>query len=240
MDQVQNWPVQKRKRGVATTQKILDVAAALFARNGFDGVSVRTIASQAGIKESSLYNHFQSKEAVLETLYDEFIRCVPASRLSDAEIDQMLVFMGPEEVFRQIAFHVGKSVNGRISNTAIIINCEKFRNRRAAEIYDTCIVREPVDYYVRLINKMIERRMIKPVDTRLIAEQYNYVSLALTDEYIMSQYGLADEKAVVGSMIKTLKFFCGLMDKGNDQEDITGERHEEEEAQIPEGEVPRI
>jgi AcrR family transcriptional regulator len=235
MDKTQNQSVQKRKRGVETTRQILEVSAALFARNGYDGVSVRTIASQAGIKESSLYNHFQGKEDILETLYDEFIVRVPATRPTDAEIDQMLLFMGPEDVFRQIAFHVGKSVNGILSNTAIIINYEKFRNKRAAEIYYTHIVREPVDYYVRLINKMIERNMIKHVDARIIAEQYNYVSLSLTNEYIMSQYGLADEQAVVGFMIKTLKFFCSLMDKGDDQEEDKGERHEEKEAQTPEG-----
>jgi AcrR family transcriptional regulator len=42
-------------------QEILNVAADLFARHGFDGVGVRQIADAAGILGGSLYHHFSSK-----------------------------------------------------------------------------------------------------------------------------------------------------------------------------------
>ena len=42
-------------------QEILQVAADLFARRGYDGVGVRQIADAAGILGGSLYHHFQSK-----------------------------------------------------------------------------------------------------------------------------------------------------------------------------------
>ncbi|HBC92559.1 MAG TPA: hypothetical protein DCZ10_06545 [Pelotomaculum sp.] len=211
MDNTKNESVRKRKKGLETTRQILDIAADLFARNGYDGVSVREITEKAGIKESSLYNHFKSKADILETLFNEFIRLVPETRPSDEEIDKMLMLMKPEEVFKNIVFHVEKSVCDTLSNTAMIINYEKFRNPRAAEMYYKYVVNEPTDYYERLINKMIDRKMVKPVDARIIAEQYNYISIALTKEYIMAQYGLADVHSVVGNMIRTLKSFCGLM-----------------------------
>jgi len=118
--------------------------------------------------------------------------------------------MEPEEVFKNIIFHVGKSVNGTLLNISMIINYEKFRNTRAAEMYYKYVVKEPADYYERLINKMIERKMVRPVDARILAEQYNYVSIALTKEYVMALYGLADVNCVVGYMIKTLRFFAVL------------------------------
>jgi hypothetical protein len=37
----------------------------------------------------------------------------------------------------------------------MIINYEKFRNPRAAEMYYKYVVNEPADYYERLINKLI-------------------------------------------------------------------------------------
>lgn len=211
MNVIKDEGIQKRKRGLETTRQILDIAADLFARNGYDGVSVRAIAVKTGIKESSIYNHFKSKADILETLFDEFIKHVPETRPSDGELDQMLMLMEPEEIFKSILFHVGKSICGTLSNTTMIINYEKFRNPRAAEMYYKYIVNEPADYYERLINKMIERKMVKPVDARIIAEQYNYVSIALTKEYIMARYGLADVHNVVGYMIKTLRFFCETM-----------------------------
>lgn len=213
LDNSKNESVQKRKKGLETTRQILDIAADLFARNGYDGVSVREIADKAGIKDSSLYNHFKSKADILETLFDEFIKYVPETRPSDEEIDKMLMLMEPEEVFKNIVFHVGKSVCGTLANTAMIIHYEKFRNPRAAKMYYKYIVNEPADYYERLINKMIELKMVKPIDVRIIAEQYNYISIILTKEYIMAQYGLADVNSVIGYMIKTLKFFLRTDEK---------------------------
>ncbi|MGI6771953.1 MAG: TetR/AcrR family transcriptional regulator [Acutalibacteraceae bacterium] len=211
MDKDKSINVNKRKKGLETRQNILDIAAALFARNGYDGVSIRQIAEKAGIKESSLYNHFKSKADILYTLFDEFITLAPETRPSDEEIDGMLMLMKPEEVFKNIVFHVGQSAGGTLLYISMIINSEKFRNPRAAEVYYRYMVKEPTDYYERLINKMIERKMIRPVNARAFAEQYNYVSIALTQEYVMAQYGLADVHSVVGNMLRTLKFFCGLM-----------------------------
>lgn len=203
----------KRKRGIETARSILDASAELFAQRGFSGVSVREIASLAGIRESSIYNHFSSKAEILESLYQEFIREVPGTRPSDEALDAMLAIMEPEEVFKAILFHVGQNVKGTLSNIAMIINLEKFKDAHAAELYYRYVVREPATYYERLIEKMIARGMVRPVDARLIAEQYNYVSIALTKEYIMAQSGLADVHEVVAYMIRTLKFFCSLMKK---------------------------
>jgi AcrR family transcriptional regulator len=224
MDTAKTMNIQKRKKGLETTRRILDISADLFARNGYDGVSMRAIAKKTGIKESSLYNHFKSKADILETLFNEFIKYVPGTRPSDEEIDKMLMFMEPEEIFKNILFHVGKNVCGTLSNTAMIINFEKYRNPRAAEMYYTYVIKEPADYYERLINKMMKRKMVKSVDARTIAEQYNYISTALTKEYIMAQYGLADVQSVVRYMIKTLHFFCGIMANDHGEHDEKKEK----------------
>jgi TetR/AcrR family transcriptional regulator len=46
----------------AGEQAILDAAVRLFSRHGFDGVSMRTIAHEAGVSKSNIYHHFRSKE----------------------------------------------------------------------------------------------------------------------------------------------------------------------------------
>ena len=45
--------------------KIKLVALDLFSRYGFAGSSVRHIAKEVGIRESAIYNHFSSKDAIL-------------------------------------------------------------------------------------------------------------------------------------------------------------------------------
>lgn len=67
---------------------------------------------------------------------------------------------------------------------------------------------EPTEYYERLILKISDNGIVKKEDARKIAEQYNYVSLLLTQEYFMPKNGYGDIREVAGRMIDTIKFFC--------------------------------
>mgnify|MGYP006169409757 CR=1 FL=1 len=52
----------------AGRQRILDEAATLFVRQGFEATSLRHIASACGMQAGSLYYHFASKNDLLETV----------------------------------------------------------------------------------------------------------------------------------------------------------------------------
>ncbi|HWR23054.1 MAG TPA: TetR/AcrR family transcriptional regulator [Feifaniaceae bacterium] len=53
-----------------TKQKILYAALDLFSQKGYEAVSVRDIARAVGVKESSLYNHFQNKRDIYRSILD--------------------------------------------------------------------------------------------------------------------------------------------------------------------------
>jgi AcrR family transcriptional regulator len=60
--------------GMATRQRILETAAALFAKRGFYGTSTREIADEVGIRQPSLFHHFESKQRLLAELLDRDLR----------------------------------------------------------------------------------------------------------------------------------------------------------------------
>lgn len=47
-----------------TKEKILKVSTVLFSQLGYKGASVRKIASEVGIRESAIYNHYKNKEEI--------------------------------------------------------------------------------------------------------------------------------------------------------------------------------
>jgi len=51
-----------------TRQRILDVAAHLFATRGFAGTSIRDIADEIGVTKAALYYHFASKDVLLHEI----------------------------------------------------------------------------------------------------------------------------------------------------------------------------
>jgi AcrR family transcriptional regulator len=66
-------PGRPRKADALDTKTTLKQAALrLFARRGYAGTSIRTIAKQVGLSESVLYAHFDSKQAIFEAVLAEF------------------------------------------------------------------------------------------------------------------------------------------------------------------------
>jgi AcrR family transcriptional regulator len=51
-----------------TRERIVAVAAHLFATRGFAGTSVRDIADELGVTKAALYYHFESKEVLLRSI----------------------------------------------------------------------------------------------------------------------------------------------------------------------------
>ena len=58
---------------ISNRERIFDVSIDLFSEYGYDGVSVRQIAKEVGIRESSIYNHYPSKESILDSILDYYI-----------------------------------------------------------------------------------------------------------------------------------------------------------------------
>lgn len=72
----------------------------LFSKKGYDSVSVRTIASEVGIKESSIYNHYSSKKDILMSILNYFEEYFKGNPLDDENIRKLLE-ENPEEFYHQ-------------------------------------------------------------------------------------------------------------------------------------------
>lgn len=83
-----------------TKDKIFDTALDLFSKKGYDSVSVRTIASEVGIKESSIYNHYSSKKDILMSILNYFEEYFKGNPLDDENIRKLLE-ENPEECYHQ-------------------------------------------------------------------------------------------------------------------------------------------
>jgi len=74
---------------------ILQAAERLFAQQGYDGVSMRTIALEAGVSKANIYHHFSSKDslyrAIVESSVSETALLIEQLADSKGEFDQRLV-----------------------------------------------------------------------------------------------------------------------------------------------------
>jgi len=55
----------RTRRGEATRERLLAAAIQLFGSQGFESTSMKELAAAAGVRDSAIYNHFESKESIL-------------------------------------------------------------------------------------------------------------------------------------------------------------------------------
>ena len=56
-----NAPPRRRMSAPARRDALLDAAAEVFARSGYNGASLEEIAATAGVSKALIYEHFDSK-----------------------------------------------------------------------------------------------------------------------------------------------------------------------------------
>ena len=64
---------RQRRKGVLTSERILDAAEARFAERGYAGTSLREVADGVGIRIPSLYNHFPNKASLYAAVLERGI-----------------------------------------------------------------------------------------------------------------------------------------------------------------------
>jgi AcrR family transcriptional regulator len=66
--------------GAQTRDQILAVASSLFATQGYHGTTTREIAEGVGIRQPSLFHHFESKAAIMQSLLEDDLGKTVADR----------------------------------------------------------------------------------------------------------------------------------------------------------------
>jgi TetR/AcrR family transcriptional repressor of nem operon len=58
------------QKGEQTRKRIIETAAVLFNKTGFDGTSMQDVSAAVGLEKGSLYTHFNSKEDLAREAFD--------------------------------------------------------------------------------------------------------------------------------------------------------------------------
>ncbi len=190
-------------------EKILNTAIDLFSNKGFNAVSVRDITRGVGIKESSLYNHFKSKDEILETIFWNF-RMETAKIMPPVDqLETIFTFMGPkeflEEGLKNFKNHISDPV---IEKIWLIIFLEQYRNSIARDIYLHDIVEKTLHFIEFAFSKFISLGQIKPLNPKLLAMEYQYPLFKMIEIYIMLRIDDKETESIERSMNEYIEFFC--------------------------------
>lgn len=161
-----------------TKDKILKEGLKLFAKNGFEAVSVESIAKAVGIKAPSLYKHFENKNEILEKIFE---------RANAADEEKAQEFDMPEENgvnSGSLSFEHIKGFSGEMlrhwtedeffCNFRRLLTVRQYKSEKDMELYNQYISAGPVKYMAEIfLSQGIEERKAKFLAT----EFYGFMHL---------------------------------------------------------------
>jgi AcrR family transcriptional regulator len=170
---------------MSTKEKILREALGLFSVKGFDAVSMRDIASAVGIKESSLYNHFKSKQDIFDSILREydarggdfFSKLRLAGEDGQFTIDKMTT-----DVYREMTpaqfeamslkvfeFYFTDEINVKIRR---MLTIEQYRSAEYAKLYREISFDASIAYQAKMLEALMREGMFKPCDPYVLALEF--------------------------------------------------------------------
>jgi AcrR family transcriptional regulator len=99
--------LSRRESRLETRTRLLDSAARLFARGGYEGASVDLIAENAGYSKGAFYSNFESKEAIFLELLDTHKR---------REIDALAQLLARDIPVSELIVLIRNTQSGRVSD----------------------------------------------------------------------------------------------------------------------------
>ena len=137
-----------------TKEDILIVALHLFARDGYEAVSVSQIAGELGMTKGALYRHYESKRDIFEHI---------VKRMEQGDGEQAEEYDMPadkkenepeqyEEIFTDNFMEYSKSMfsywteNDFASSFRKMLTLEQFRNEEMQALYQQYLVSGPAEY----------------------------------------------------------------------------------------------
>ena len=162
-----------------TKEKIFDVSLDLFSKKGYDSVSLREIAEEVGIKKSSIYSHYPSKEAILMDIfeyltdlfkYDELLNSKELLLTADNE-----VLLENPELFYHLGSEAIKEMMSEERNLKIwkMIFIQMNYNETIRLFFQNEILVKPLVFWNGFFTILKEKGIIRPdCNPKLLAKEY--------------------------------------------------------------------
>ncbi len=152
-------------RGARHPEEILDAALDLFAVGGYFGTSMRQIARAVGVRESALYHHFPSKDAILGGLLAEF-GPAHAEKLAAVDVAAVVKQVGAEGMLRLLIDRMLEDWSRTPHEQKVfrMILSEGPRLGTAGLLHPRTFIARARSHVARLFSELMRLKQIRKVD----------------------------------------------------------------------------
>lgn len=118
-----------------TKQQIFNAALRLFAANGYENVSTRTIADAVGIKAASIYYHYSGKEKILEACYKFYLSNYHITRLTKEQYKPIMLDGNKREVLNILNYAFPDDIIENMLLCLVVIFSRIYNDKKARDVF---------------------------------------------------------------------------------------------------------
>ena len=193
---------------LTTKERILLAAVQLFSDVGFDNVSMRDIAKIAGIQAPSIYNHFESKQQLLSSIYEYFTKNQAAAIPDVAELLEKAATSPVADIISRLEYQYPPAIEetmGRI----LLIACQRLAiDRRSEQFIFDRFFSVTDGLYRPVLSRLVELGRIQPLDIdafiRLVTFHSYSMAVLSYSQLCDDPQGCRDSQRLMHSLIQTV------------------------------------
>lgn len=161
-----------------TKEVILNVALKLFSERGYDGVGVRDIAKEIGIRESALYKHYSGKQDIFNSILKDMDRRYSEAAVSSRIPENISAMFAEqkderEELFKiclaMFQFYLQDEYGSQLRR---MLTMEQYRNTQAGETFRELIIDNGLDHISNVFKELIKKGYYYNADPMVMAIQF--------------------------------------------------------------------
>nr|MBP3598979.1 TetR/AcrR family transcriptional regulator [Eubacterium sp.] len=193
--------------GQSTRDRIIDCSLDLFSVKGYQGVSMRDIATEVGIKAASIYKHFSNKEAIYSAIVELFQEKTAEIFQTPTENEQQYMSITPEAMCEMV-----KQTFSVYVQEPFLSKCRKlflisgFERKEIGRLYVGSFIQEPIGYNTRIFQMRLAQKENKGKqwDAESMAYQFYAPVLSMMQEY---DYGVITLEDALEKVERSIKQF---------------------------------
>ena len=171
-----------------TKENILMTSLHLFARDGYEAVSVSTISGELGMTKGALYKHYKNKRDIFDSIVERMYK-IDAERSVQYKVPDSLKNEGIAvswDTVKQftVAQYKFWTEDDFAQNFRKMLTLEQYRNEEMAKLYQSCIAAGPVAYMENIFSQMMAYGNMKKADSKLLATEFfapMYLLIGISD-----------------------------------------------------------
>ncbi|MEL7623896.1 MAG: TetR/AcrR family transcriptional regulator [Clostridiales bacterium] len=172
-----------------TKEVILTVALKLFSEKGYDGVGIRDISKEIGIRESALYKHYSGKQDIFDSILKDIERRYQEEVSTFIPPESMANILSGENDVREELFRISftmfqfylKTEYG--SQLRRMLTMEQYRTSEASKFFRELIIDKGLDYISGLFTDLINTGVYVDADPMVMALQFYSPLYLLLSKY---------------------------------------------------------